>query len=267
MASADGQTWEGAPVERIAPAAHSLYPNVLIVCDHATNIVPPGLDLGLPAAEMGRHIAYDLGARGVALEIARELGAGAVLSRFSRLVIDPNRGEDDPTLLMKLYDGTIIPGNRHADLAERERRLDAYYRPYHATLGEAIDGIEASGQVPVLVSIHSYTPQLRGRPLRPWHVGVLWDRDGRLPQPLIEALTGEQTPQGAPLCVGDNQPYTGELTNDCMNRHGTQRDLPHALIELRHDLIDSAAGQRVWAALVTRALIKALAHLGAQPAA
>ena len=131
---------------------------ILLICDHATNTVPPkvsGGSLGLPPEEMGRHIAYDLGARGVALECARRLGAPAVLTRFSRLVIDPNRGEDDPTLVMRLYDGTIIPANRLVTPAEVERRLAAYHRPYHDAVDAAIHRIAASGRRPALISIHS----------------------------------------------------------------------------------------------------------------
>ncbi|MEM6422988.1 MAG: N-formylglutamate amidohydrolase [Pseudomonadota bacterium] len=265
MASADGQDWAAGPVERHPPAGGSAYGHVLVLCDHASNAVPPELDLDLPAAEMRRHIAYDVGARGVALAVARSLGAGAVLSRFSRLVIDPNRGEDDPTLIMKLYDGTIIQGNRYAGPAERKRRLDAYYRPYHAAVTAAIDEIEGAGHVPILISIHSFTPQLRGRPMRPWHIGVLWDQDGRIAEPLLAALAEETGPGGLPLCVGDNEPYSGELKHDCMNRHGTQRGLPHVLIELRHDLIHDAAGQQAWAEVLTRSLVQALHRL--EPAA
>lgn len=219
---------------------------ILVLCDHATNRVPPsvaGGDLGLPAAEMERHIAYDIGARGVALGLARRLGAPALLTRFSRLVIDPNRGEYDPTLLMRLYDGTIIPGNRHADQAERERRLDAWHRPYHQAITAEIDAMIADGREPALISIHSFTPRLRARPSRPWHVGVLWDRDRRMAEPLIARLEAE-----GDIAVGDNEPYRGALEGDTMFRHGTMRGLRHVLIELRQDLIAAEAEQEAWAA-------------------
>jgi hypothetical protein len=113
----------------------------VITCDHASNRVPPdvgGGDLGLPPADMERHIAYDVGAAGVARALAEALDAPVILSDFSRLVIDPNRGEDDPTLLMKVYDGSIIPANRHADAAEVERRLARYHRPYHTAIESLI---------------------------------------------------------------------------------------------------------------------------------
>lgn len=218
---------------------------VLLLCDHATNHVPEefGDDgLGLPAAEMARHIAFDVGARGVTLELARRLGAAALLTRFSRLVIDPNRGEDDPTLVMRLYDGTVVPGNRAVTPAEVRRRLERYHRPYHRAIEARLDAMLAAGRLPAIVSMHSYTPQLRARPPRPWQVGVLWHRDGRLALPLIARLRAEG------LCVGDNQPYSGELEGDTLSRHGTARGLPHVLIELRQDLIATPAGEAAWAA-------------------
>ena len=116
----------------------------LITCDHAANRVPPEINngsLGLPADDMNRHIAYDVGAKGLSLALGRHLKAPVLCSNFSRLVIDPNRGEDDPTLLMKLYDGSLIPANRNADAVEITRRLEAYHRPYHAALGMFQHGI------------------------------------------------------------------------------------------------------------------------------
>ena len=230
------------PLEHVNPDGD---PSLLILCDHATNIVPASVNggtLGLPQAEMERHIAHDVGARGVALELAALLGAPALLTRFSRLVIDPNRGEDDPTLVMRLYDGTIVPANRGITEAEIEARLDGFHRPYHAAVGAQIDRMSATGARPALVSVHSYTPQLRGRPPRPWHVGVLWLHDGRIARPLLRHLRSEPD-----LCVGENQPYDGQLEGDTLSRHGTRRGLRHVLIEMRHDLIDTAEGQRLWA--------------------
>lgn len=217
---------------------------ILLLCDHATNVVPQdvaGGALGLPASEMARHIAYDIGAAGVTRALSDGLDAAAVMTTFSRLVIDPNCGEDDPTLVMRLYDGTAIPANRRVDAQEVERRLALYHRPYHRAVAAAIDRIRQRGQEPALVSIHSFTPQLKGRPPRPWEVGVLWDRDGRIALPLIARLRDEG------YVVGDNEPYSGELEGDTMNRHATRAGLPHVLIEVRQDLIATEAGQTVWA--------------------
>ena len=213
----------------------------LVTCDHATNTVPAevnGGDLGLPPEDMARHIAFDPGAAGVTLALAEMLDAPAILSNFSRLVIDPNRGEDDPTVLMKLYDGTIIPANRHADATERERRLAAYHRPYH----KAQERLAARQEDTVLLSIHSYTKQLRGREPRPWHVGILYGRDDRLAKPLIRRLEAEPD-----LCVGENEPYGGHLDGDSVDRHAIQPGRANVLIEIRNDLIETDDQQYAWA--------------------
>jgi predicted N-formylglutamate amidohydrolase len=229
-------------------------PLLLLLCDHACNAVPAELgDLGLSPADLRRHIAWDVGARGVTLALSDAFGAPAVLSRWSRLVIDPNRGEDDPTLVMKLYDGSIVPGNRAADGAEVARRLDAYHRPYHAAISAAIDAALAQGVRPRIVSIHSMTPQLRGRAPRPWHVSVLRNGDDRIVGPLLARLRAEEE-----LVVGDDEPYSGRLHGDTLWRHGLGRGLEHVLIEVRNDLISDAAGEQAWAALLARCLADVL---------
>jgi len=216
--------------------------SLLFLCDHASNRVPQtvsGGSLGLPDSDMARHIAFDIGARGVTTKLVELLGGTAILSRFSRLVIDPNRAEDDPTLLMKLYDGTIIPANRDADQEELNRRLNAFHRPYHQEIARTLDAMEDE---PILISIHSFSPQLQGKPKRPWHIGVLSADDRRLADPLLERLAQETD-----LCVGDNEPYVGKLEGDCMTQHGINRGNPHVLIEIRNDLIADTAGEVAWA--------------------
>lgn len=230
----------------------------LITCDHASNAVPAavsGGDLGLPSADMNRHIAYDIGAAGVTRRLAELLNAPAILSTFSRLVIDPNRGEDDPTLLMKLYDGTVIPGNRTADEAEKQRRLNLCYRPYHAQLERLAAAKDAQADNAVYLAIHSFTPRLNGRVPRPWQIGVLHAYDGRFAVPLIQRLQEEPG-----LIVGDNEPYSGSLAGDSVDRHALHHGRPNALIELRHDLIDTEAGQREWADRLAPILEDALAR-------
>lgn len=232
---------EESPFEIVNPAGD---PALLLLCDHASNAVPQDLGtLGLPPEEFRRHTAYDIGARGLTLALAEILGAPAVLSRFSRLVIDPNRGDDDPTLVRKISDGAIIPGNRQADAVEVERRRALYMAPYHAAITARIDSALAQGIRPQLIAMHSFTPQMTLGPPRPWHVGILWDHDdGRLALPLMAALRREPD-----LVIGDNEPYSGRLKGDAMWRHGLQRGLPHVLIELRQDLIADSAGERLWA--------------------
>ena len=213
----------------------------LITCDHATNRVPDwvaGGDLGIAPEDMARHIAWDPGAAGVTRALADLLDAPAILSDFSRLVIDPNRGEDDPTLIMRLYDGTIIPANRALDGAARQARLERLYRPYHAAYAE----LAAQHPARAICAIHSFTPQLRGRPARPWQLGVLYShRDARLAPALVLALRA----QG--WITGENQPYGGHLVGDSIDRHALAQGRPNVLIEVRNDLIADEAGQRLWA--------------------
>jgi predicted N-formylglutamate amidohydrolase len=228
----------------------------LVTCDHAANTVPDfvnGGTLGLGNRDMARHIAYDVGAAGVARARSRALDGPAILTNFSRLVIDPNRGEDDPTLVMKLYDGTVIPANRHMDAAEVERRLNRLYRPYHTALAE----LAARRDDTVIVSIHSFTRQLRGRPPRPWHVSLLYAADTRLARPLLTRLRAEPD-----LCVGDNQPYGGHLPGDTIARHGIAHERPNILIELRNDLIETPEAQAGWAARLAPILQEVAGRVG-----
>lgn len=240
------------PYFDVQPAKDSASP-LLFLCDHASNWIPPRLnDLGLGPDQLQRHIAYDPGAAGVTRALSAHFGATAVLGRFSRLVIDPNRAEDDPTLIMRIADRAVVAGNRQLDDAERSYRLETFYRPYHAAISAAIDGMIARGVQPVIISIHSFTEAWRGMP-RPWQFSILWDQDARIAGPLLNALR-----QQSDLVVGDNEPYTGRLKGDTMWRHGTQRDLPHALVEVRQDLIKDAAGQKVWADRLAVAIETAL---------
>jgi predicted N-formylglutamate amidohydrolase len=216
---------------------------LVLVADHARRELPDDYGgLGLPASEFERHIAYDIGVEAVTRELAAQTGAPAVFANFSRLLIDPNRGEDDPTLIRQLYDGTVVPGNYPMAPEERERRLERFYRPYHAAVAALIASVaEASGRAPFIFSVHSFTPVMQGF-IRPWHVGVLWDSDERAPKPLIEALAADKS-----LVVGDNEPYDGALRGDTMFRHAIVHGFAHALIEIRQDLIADQAGALAWA--------------------
>jgi predicted N-formylglutamate amidohydrolase len=218
---------------------------LLLLCDHASSRLPEGYgSLGLPAAEFTRHIAYDIGARDLTLGLAKRLGAAAVLTCYSRLLIDPNRGLDDPTLIMKLSDGAVVPGNAHIDEAERHRRIAHYHVPYHSAITARLDRMLERGLMPVIVSLHSFTPYWKGW-ARPWHVGLLWDRDARLVEPMLSMLRAQ-----AGLTVGDNEPYHGALEGDTMSVHGTARGIPHVLIEVRQDLIAAKSGVDEWVDLL-----------------
>ncbi|MDE9449447.1 N-formylglutamate amidohydrolase [Aliiroseovarius sp. Z3] len=228
----------------------------LITCDHAANTVPPCVangDLGVAPGDMARHIAYDVGAAGVSRHLSDLLDAPAILSNFSRLVIDPNRGEDDPTLVMKLYDGTVVPANRHVDQVERDRRLNAFHRPYH----RAVARLAARQNNSVILAMHSYTPQLNGREKRPWHIAILHDRDSRLATPLIARLREEPD-----LCVGENEPYGGHLDGDSIDRHAVLTGRVNVLIEIRNDLIETEDQQRGWAERLAPILTETLAKTG-----
>ncbi len=201
---------------------------------------PEFAQLGMSEAELRRHIAYDIGVEWLTRALAARLDAPAILSRFSRLLIDPNRGDDDPTLVMRLSDGAIVPGNARIDAAAIHERMQRFSLPYHAAITTVIDTMLGAGTIPAVVSIHSFTPCMKAIG-RPWHVGVLWDSDPRLPVPLLEALRADPT-----IVTGDNEPYDGALEGDTMARHCIARGLAHVLIEVRQDLIATKAEAIVW---------------------
>lgn len=225
---------------------------VLFLCDHASNTLPAGLDhLGLDPALFETHIAYDIGAAQVTRALAAAYGAPALLGVWSRLLIDLNRGADDPTIVMKLSDGSLIPGNRHAGPDEVARRIATFHTPYHAAITRELDRM---GPDAVVISMHSFTPSWKGAP-RKWEFGVLYDRDTRLAVPLMRRL------EQAGFTVGDNEPYTGALEGDTLYKHGTQRGLPHVLIEMRQDLIGTPALAQEFAARLKPVLDMALADM------
>lgn len=222
---------------------------LLLICDHAVNTLPAGYaTLGLPPDQLERHIAYDIGAWEVTKRTAALLGVPAISTRFSRLLIDVNRGLDDPTLIMRLSDGAVVPGNRHIDAAERERRVRLYYEPYHLGIDGLIEQCVAAGVPPVLLSLHSFTHAWKGVP-RPWHAAILWDRDYRFSVPLLDALRSDES-----IIVGENEPYDGKLAGDSMWQHGTRRGLAHTILEVRQDLIAKREGQAEWAERIAAAV-------------
>lgn len=215
----------------------------LLIADHASRAVPAEYgSLGLEAPVFERHIAYDIGVEMLTRSLAEKLGAPAVLGGFSRLLIDPNRGEDDPTLIMQLSDGAVIPANYPMTEQEREKRLNMFYRPYHRAVDTACNKVlQASGQAPFVVSVHSYTPVWKTTH-RPWQIALLWDKDDRAVAPLLSMLRDDGT-----LCVGDNEPYDGALRNDTLFRHCTAKGYANVLIEVRQDLIATPDGVKEWA--------------------
>ena len=247
-----GRARPGHPVDIIPGPSDA---DLLLICDHASNALPEDYGtLGLPPAQLQRHIGYDIGAADVTRRLAALLNCPAVLTTFSRLLIDPNRGADDPTLVMRLSDGAIIPGNAQVDEAEIAHRLATYWRPYREAVGDAIDRMSTSRSTPVVISIHSFTHAWKGIP-RPWEIGVLWDTDPRLAVPLMDAL------RDAGFVVGDNEPYDGALRGDTLDEEVTRRGIAGLLVEVRQDLI---AETRAAEAMADR-LAAVLAPVAAQP--
>lgn len=227
----------------------------LIICDHASNALPPSYGtLGLAPQALDTHIAYDPGAREVSTMLAERIESPLIMTQFSRLLIDSNRGIDDPTLIVSYSDGMIIPHNRDVNAvsahsnahqgvhAERQHRIDCFYTPYDDAIGVARAHAHVKNIVPIILSVHSFTPKWNAR-VRPWHAGVLWDKDPRLAAHFFTYMATHHPD----ICLGNNQPYTGRLKNDTLYRHATRYGLPHAIIELRQDLIASYDAQRNWA--------------------
>ena len=224
---------------------------VLLVCDHAGHRIPRRLGtLGVPESERQRHIAWDIGAAGVVRHMAARLGAFAILQSYSRLVIDCNRDPRVPTSIATISEDTPIPGNENLSPAEREQRIAEIYRPYHDRIAAELDRRQAAGIPTLLVAIHSFTPVYRGV-ARPWHAGMLYNRDNRLALAMMELLNAE-----GGLAVGDNQPYAVSDESDyTIPVHAEQRGLPYGEIEIRQDLIADAAGQAEWAERIARLLV------------
>ena len=227
----------------------------LVVADHAGNAVPASLQgLGLGQDVFQEHIAVDIGSRAMASLLAERLGAPLVLANYSRLVVDLNRGLDDPTAFIPVSDGVVIPGNQNLSVAEKQRRSSSIHRPYHHAIDGLIDDYLEQGTVPVLISVHSFTLVLDNR-RRPWHIGVLWDKDPRIALPLLARLR-----QDRELIVGDNEPYSGRHPADyTVDHHAEGRGLAHAALELRQDLLRDMDAVERWASLLAEALAEILA--------
>ncbi len=211
---------------------------IVLVADHASNVVPPDIDLGIDPALMHEHIALDIGVEGVAERLARDSGIPAHLACVSRLVCDLHREEDNPAVVPVSSDGHPIPGNIGADV---EARLARFHRPYH----DALEAWLGAAGPALIISLHSFTPALRSGPApRPWEVALLYNQDHRAARRAIR-LFGEQG-----FTVGDNQPYSGKQLNATMNRHAEANGRPYLAIEVRQDQIGTEAGQARWAGLI-----------------
>ena len=226
-----------------------------LTCDHAGARVPHKLgSLGVSAADMERHIAWDLGAADVAIRLSAELDAFAILQAYSRLVIDCNRRPGIPASIVRISESTRIPGNEVVTVEEAAAREREIFRPYHDRIRTELDTRQAQGRLTILISVHSFTPRFHGNQ-RPWHAGVLYNRDARLAGELLRRLRAEPG-----LVIGDNEPYSvGDITDYTIPEHGERRGLPHVGIELRQDLISTEAGQSEWTERLARALVSIVA--------
>lgn len=243
------------PVEIFLPASASPF---LLIADHAGRSIPAALGtLGLSAADLERHIAWDIGVAEMALQLSAHLNAALIMQNYSRLVIDCNRPLDAPDSIASLSEDIQIPGNQHITAPAVEQRIAAVFQPYHAAIVNALTVRTAARRPTVLISLHSFTPVYRGV-ARPWHAGVLYNRDRRLAHALLTLLRAEPG-----LVVGDNEPYSVSDASDySVPVHAEQRGLLHVEIEIRQDLIEDAQGQAAWAQRFARLLPLALAQAG-----
>lgn len=227
---------------------------ILIEADHASARVPDDIDLGIDSRLLREHIAIDIGVADIAELLVQRPGFAAFLGNISRLVCDFNRDEHGPSVAPIASDGHAIPGNA-LDHAGHEARLARFYRPYHAAFADVIDAMKPA----LILSLHSFTPKLASRPdeTRPWHIGILYNRDRRGAALALDWLRQEEG-----LVVGDQQPYSGELLNATMDRHAEARGLPYVGVEIRQDLIGDAAGQAQWADRMERMTRAVFAAIG-----
>ena len=231
-----------------------------LTCEHAGRSFPARLGtLGLAGADLERHIAWDIGAAGVARALSARLDATLVLQRYSRLVVDCNRTPGAADFVVEVSEDTVIPGNQGLSEAAIELRAAEIFHPYHDRIHDLLEARIAAGRLTVAVSVHTCTPVYRGVH-RPWHVGVMYEHDDRLAREMLALLREEG--EEAELEVGDNQPYFMTSDKDySMPRHGQGRGILHVGFEIRQDLVESAPGQREWAERMERVLRESLGRL------
>ena len=226
----------------------------MILCDHASKHIPAELDdLGLPPAELAGHIAWDIGAAGVAEALSEIFDAPAVFSPVSRLVIDCNRHLDAADLIPERSDGTLIPGNLNLSASARALRIERWFHPYHAAIESILDERESRGAASIALSIHSMTDNLAGSH-RPWQIAFSSHEDRSLVQPVIDILR-----HSSDIQVGDNQPYSMDPAIDySIPFHALRRNLPYLQAEFRQDQVQDAEAQVRWAQRFAGALAEAL---------
>lgn len=233
-----------APFEILNPNGSAPF---LLVCDHASKIFPRDMrQLGLADWVLEKHVACDIGAQALTRELSKRFDAPAVLAGYSRLIVDLNRQLDHSSAFIKVSDGIAIPGNIDMSESERQQRIDTFFTPYHRAVSEQLNRFLEAGKIPALLSIHTCTPVFNSL-VRRWHIGVMWDEDSRISQPLIAALSNNN-PE---ICVGDNEPYSGKHPNDfTVDFHAERNGYPCVGIEVRNDLVSHKAGVKQWAKIL-----------------
>jgi predicted N-formylglutamate amidohydrolase len=228
--------------------------DLLLICDHASAALPPEYaTLGLAPDILRRHIGWDIGAADVTRRMAELLDAPALFSGFSRLLFDCNRQPGNPMATPEVSDGIEVPGNKGLDDAEINNRQQLYFEPYHAAIEKQLNSFADRGVVPALISMHSFTPIMDGFE-RPWHAGLLSNKDERLVPDMLAALNAHPN-----LVAGHNVPYSGDDPSGyTIHVHGEERGVPCVAVEIRQDLIDTHHGAQTWAGIMSGAIQETL---------
>ena len=239
---------------------------VLLVCEHAGRLIPEAFGtLGLVSADFQRHIAWDIGAEGVARRLSALLDATLVLQPYSRLLYDCNRPPEAADAIPLTSEGTPIPGNEGLTRQQRDERVERFYRPFHAAIERTIEERSSRELDTVLVTIHSFTPVYHGVE-RHLHIGILHDTDSRLADLLLRIMGSEED-----IVVRRNEPYGPEDgVTHTLRLHALPRGLLNVMIEIRNDLIAEEARQEAWAHRLAGSLTEALSQAmgdASQPAA
>ncbi len=227
---------------------------LLLLCDHASKAIPQALgDLGIPASELARHIGWDIGGLDAAIELAKALDAPLVSSGYSRLVIDCNRWPGGEGSTPEVSDKTIVPANKGLTKEQVDARAEACFWPYHREVDRLLDAMTEGGRKVCMLVMHSFTPSMNDFD-RPWHVGVLWNDDPRLPEPLLAELRRDES-----LVVGDNEPYSARDPYEyTLTAHAQPRALPHCSLEVRQDLIGTTEEAQAWGRRLAPAISSAV---------
>lgn len=243
------------PVEIINPGGSSPF---VLTCEHAGRAIPSRLgDLGIPAAEMERHIAYDIGAEGLSRCLSALIDAPLALQRYSRLVVDCNRPFEAEDCFPEISDGTVIPANRGLTPSERKQRFDEIHRPLHDAIAALLDDRQRRGTPAILISVHSFTPRLFDKD-RPWHLGLLANRDRSFAEKFMASFAAANPG----IVAAHNEPYyVDDISDYTIPVHGERRAIPHVLLEIRNDEISDAEGQAKWASLIAETLLSTTGSL------